>query len=583
MQKLLCSAIMLGLFLGGSAPASAQLVKLKPKPKPRIEDVTPPGKGPAKKPKKPKKPKRKQAAKKVSSPKRSKAQPAASLELMAAQDAQLQAVKAQVKALQDELSRMSGQVKKISAYEAEASPEEQARQDAIRKDIVSVDAKIAQIDKAIKEGLDPKLAAKPLAGLKEQKAVLETKLQPTHTPLPQQLEALKREQTAIQESVAALRAEQKRLKEQAAAKAKAKAARKKKGIKAGYKGGFFIAHDKFKVVINGRVQGRFAFEALDGADDEAQFSIPRARLALKGHAFSNALTYKFQADFGKGSVALKDFFINYAFIKKWLHLRVGQHKRPFSRQQLTSSGRQAFVDRALTDSAFHGGRDIGIMLHNNFEKSPTFEYALGLFNGTGDKGLFSGKATVEPTTGEGTVSSGKFNNVPDLFQPALVLRLGFNVGEGVKGYSEADLEGGGFRFSLGASGLVAFDTDDDDSSVIRGQLDYMLKVHGFSSTGGVYVSSKQDGAAFSDQAFDAIGFHVQAGYVIAKMFQPTFRYSMIAPDGPDNNDQAYTLGFSAYFFEHNMKLQTDGSILIDSAAGGAATNYRVRTQVQLTF
>jgi|GEM_PF-744116 phosphate-selective porin OprO and OprP len=576
MRHLFSSIIIVGLLIGTAGSSDAQLVKLKAKPKSST---------PAKKVKKVKKAKRIKKTKKTK--KRSKARAASgiTIEALAAQDAQLKAVQAQVKTLQEELARTSKQVRKISAFEAEASPEETSRQDSIRSDLASVDAKIAQIDKAIKNGLDPQLAAKPLADLKKQKEVLQKRLKPVHTPLPKQLEALKVEQTALRESVASLRAEQKKLRDRKSPQKKAQklSKKQKKGIKAGYKGGFFIAHDKFKVVINGRVQARFAFEALDGETDETQFSIPRARLALKGHAFSKSLSYKFQADFGKGSVALKDFYVNYAFIKKWLHVRVGQYKRPFSRQQLTSSGKQEFVDRALTDKAFGGGRDIGVMLHNNFSKSPTFEYALGIFNGTGDKGLFSGKSTVDTDTGKGTVTSGKFSNVPDVFQPALVLRLGFNVGEGVKGYSEADLEGGGFRFSMGASGLVGFDTDDDDSSAIRGQLDYMLKAYGFSSTGGVYVASKQDGAAFSDQAFSSLGFHVQAGYVIAKRFQPTFRYAMIAPDGDDNNDQAYTLGFSAYFFKHKMKLQTDGTIHIDSATGGAATNYRLRTQVQLAF
>ena len=42
------------------------------------------------------------------------------------------------------------------------------------------------------------------------------------------------------------------------------------------------------------------------------------------------------------------------------------------------------VDRAIVDKAFGNGRDVGLMLHNNYTKSPTLEWAAGVFNGTGD-------------------------------------------------------------------------------------------------------------------------------------------------------------------------------------------------------
>ena len=64
---------------------------------------------------------------------------------------------------------------------------------------------------------------------------------------------------------------------------------------------------------------------------------------------------------------------------------------------------------------------------------------VGVFNGTGDKSTFSG--SVDTMTGE---VSGKFSNVPSHFHPALVARVGINK-NGIKGYREADLEGGSMR------------------------------------------------------------------------------------------------------------------------------------------
>lgn len=352
----------------------------------------------------------------------------------------------------------------------------------------------------------------------------------------------------------------------------------------GYKGGFFIqTPDKaYRLKIGARVQARYAYEANEGFDsgaaDESAFSIPRARLTLSGNVFNRNVSYKFQTDFGKGFVGLKDFYADYRAIKGALHLRIGQWKRPFSRQQLNSSGRLELVDRAMTDKAFGAGRDIGLALHNNYEKSPGFEWALGVFNGTGDKGTFTG--TVDAAAG---TASGKFSNVPSLFGPALVARVGYNHG-GIKGYAEGDFTGGAFRFAVAASTVVEFDVDDDDDSGIRAELDLAAKVAGFAATAAVYVGSSQDGAEFSDQAYAALGAHVQAGYLIKKMVQPVVRYAIVMPQGDDEHDRHEIAGgVSAYFWGHKIKWQTDFTALLSETAADTRKDYLVRTQVQLAF
>lgn len=353
---------------------------------------------------------------------------------------------------------------------------------------------------------------------------------------------------------------------------------------AGYAKGFFIQSEDgaHRLEIGARVQVRHTIEALEAAPNESNFSIARARLSLGGHVFTEDLTFKFQPDFGKGFVTLKDFYADYAFVPGAFQLRAGQWKRPFSRQQITSSGKQELVDRAPTDKAFDAGRDIGVAVHNDYERSPEFEYAFGVFNGTGEKPLFSGNVEVDPATGEGEATSGVFDNVPDTFHPALVLRAGYNHG-GIKGYSEADLEGGPFRAAIGASGLVDLDADDDDQSSIKGEFDYIVKVEGFSSTGGVFISSAQAGPNFGDRALDALGLHLQIGHVIDGLVQPVARYALVAPDGADNDTHEVLGGLGFYFWGHEVKWQTDGGALLAESSGGTVTDYRVRTQLQLAF
>jgi hypothetical protein len=352
-------------------------------------------------------------------------------------------------------------------------------------------------------------------------------------------------------------------------------------LSAGYKNGFFIEDQNkdFKLVIQGRMQSRYSYQSKDGIDESA-FTIPRLRMTFKGHAFHKNIKYKFQTDYGKGVAALRDGIIDFAVVPKKLHLVLGQFTRPFSRQQITSDGRLNLVDRAITDKAFDGGRDIGFALQNNYEKSPTFEWAVGLFNGVGNKSHLSGTVKSSTLTGLGEIEDGKFSNVPKIFDPALVLRLGYNYG-GIKGYSETDFEGGGFRFALGASTMINFDSAESTDAQTRAELDFIFKLHGFSTSGAYFVKTVQNGASLFDQGEDKSGAHIQLGHLFARRYQPVFRYAFVQNGSKTETETA--LGFSVYFFKHNVKWQTAVAQLALTEDNQSRADYRVRSQVQLGF
>jgi phosphate-selective porin OprO/OprP len=362
---------------------------------------------------------------------------------------------------------------------------------------------------------------------------------------------------------------------------------------AGYDKGFFIQSEdgKFKLGLGGRLQARFTRVSEDPGDGSPteygyDFSIPRARIQLKGHAYSEDLTYKFQADFGKGSVSLKDYYVDYRFFDG-LQLRVGQDKRPFSRQQMTSSGDQQFVDRAITDKAFGAGRDIGILLHNDYLTAEGLEYAFGIYNGSGEKSNFSGSGTADLTTGEVTVDSGSFTNVPVKMEPTLVARVGYNGG--IKGYSESDLEGGAFRYGVGLSGLSDMNVNETGDSKMRLELDGIAKVQGFSFTGAFYISSEQTGESyFGDRRGEAVGGHLQGGYVIDGLIEPALRWASVSmpgeTDAEDVTVTAYTAGLNVFFEGHKMKWSNDFTILLEEPGeGDTATGTEFRSQVQFAF
>ncbi len=354
----------------------------------------------------------------------------------------------------------------------------------------------------------------------------------------------------------------------------------------GYDGGFFLKDrtGDFSLKLNAQGQVLWALTAAqeeDGREIETALSVPLARLNFKGNVFSKQITFGFQTDFGNGNASLKDYYVDFAFIPKVLQLRVGQWIRPFSRQQITPSSKFEFTGRAITDKKFNAGRDIGIALHNDYAKSPVFEWVIGVFNGTGEKPWFEGEVELDDA-GQPDGVTGKFTNVPDVFDPALVARVGFNTNK-LNGYSEADLEGGAPRFGMGLNGVVDLDADNSNDGHVRGTIDYMFKAYGFSSTGAFYAATAQDGLYWKNQGFGALGLHVQAGYVIAQKVQPVFRYALYNASGADNALHEILGGISCYFRGHNLKWQTEAGGLLQQDGPAAQSDIVVRSQLQLAF
>jgi hypothetical protein len=338
----------------------------------------------------------------------------------------------------------------------------------------------------------------------------------------------------------------------------------------GYDKGFFLrsAEGDYKLRLNGRVHTLFTFQSKDGPDgrdEEYAFAISVARLTLGGNLFGAALEYRFEADFGRGSVVLLDVYANYAFLPRVLELRAGMMKRPFARQFLNSSGRTQMVDRSLANPYFGEGYDLGLMLHNGCERAEFFEWSVGVWNGTNaDKPWFAGKVDLE----RGEILSGGFTNVPRKFRPLVVARLGLNLGN-VEPYTESDFEGGPPRLGLGASLIVDPAADGGEDAGLSAEFDFQLKAYGFSLGGTFFVMSRQRAPAegedtgFADQKLAASGAYLQAGYLIARRVEPVVRYTLIVPEGLKSAQEA-AASVSVYFFGHAFKWQTQVAARINT-------------------
>ena len=118
-------------------------------------------------------------------------------------------------------------------------------------------------------------------------------------------------------------------------------------------------------------------------------------------------------------------------------VHVGQFKPPFGAQEMTSSGNQMFVDRALVSNSFFRGRETGVALWGATPNNK-FEWRVGVFNGNGltrttndnDKFQYNARADVAAERQPGA-------------EPA---RLGDRralLGERLRVDDDADLRGGG--------------------------------------------------------------------------------------------------------------------------------------------
>jgi hypothetical protein len=351
----------------------------------------------------------------------------------------------------------------------------------------------------------------------------------------------------------------------------------------GYDKGFYISHDNdkgsFKLKIGARVQTLLVVDSTEGDNsrqDKWAFSINRARLTFSGHAFTKKLGYKLQTDFGKGFVTLKDFYID-AGLNDTIWLRAGQWKRPFSRQQINSSGNLEMVDRAITDKQFKQGRDVGVVVHNGYEDAPEVEWNVGVWNGQGDKSNFT--PVVDEVTGE--VTNGSFSNVPKDFMPLFIGRVGLNK-NGLKGYSEADLEGGSLRWGVGAAVWVEGDFDGGDNEQHQATVDAVVKVNGISASLAAFLQTLP-----GDTELATIGSHVQVGKVFGEKtmrMNGVARYAILMPQGDGAPDPIHEIvvGWGWLPHGHNAKLQLDLASVIDP--GGAFADHLIaRLQGQLSF
>ncbi|MEN8206398.1 MAG: porin [Pseudomonadota bacterium] len=125
------------------------------------------------------------------------------------------------------------------------------------------------------------------------------------------------------------------------------------------------ADGNFNFQVGGRVMVDGAYYDEDKTELGSGAEIRRARLFAKGTVFHDWF-YKAQVDFAGNEVTLKDFYMGYSGFDA-LKITLGNHKEPFSLEELTSSKYITFMERGLPN-AFSPSRNTGISVSTKADR-----------------------------------------------------------------------------------------------------------------------------------------------------------------------------------------------------------------------
>jgi phosphate-selective porin OprO/OprP len=364
---------------------------------------------------------------------------------------------------------------------------------------------------------------------------------------------------------------------------------------------FTLGHG-FYMELSSRIQPRFTLELPDDqvqlpgtaakGESKGSFRIRRAKFKLEGWFYKPNLEFEFQVNFTDvintpASQVVEDANIDWDISqKKKFRVRFGQFKAPFGRQQLTSSGAQQFVDRAIQDARYNDARETGLSLWGVLG-GKKLDWRVMMSNGNGrtqvlndnNKYLWTGRVMWQAV---GNIRMDQWGS-------------GALLSEGDLGDSAA---GPLLALAAQVSNNNRFgSTTGADLDNRTWAIDYSFKHKGFASV-AEYADRRskpepQATGAAAPQYHDK-GLLFQASYAWkapgipgASFVELAFRYAKVDPnDRVGGNDRSELGGGLSYYYNrHALKVQADFRRLRDDAAdaGAGTTSHELRFQTQFVF
>lgn len=353
-----------------------------------------------------------------------------------------------------------------------------------------------------------------------------------------------------------------------------------------------ITTDNAYLEVSSRVQVRFTEELPDDTvqlvgtrapgEQRGSFRIRRAKFKLEGWILEPWLTYETQVNYpgvtGSNAGALLEdaaFDIDFSRGKGLFRVHAGQFKAPFGAQELTSSGNQMFVDRALVSNSFFRGRDTGVAVWG-VTANNRIEWRFGLFNGNG----------LTRTTND----NDKYQyNARLMWQPNGSQSLNHRAWVSGPLYSESDFESTRtpiYAVALNWENQNTFHaTSSNDLKWNAVSVDGIYKYMGF-SVNGMYAFARRRPEAGA--TFESSGGFVQAGKLFGgRRYEAAFRYGTFDPtDRTSRTDTREVRGALNYYYaRHGLKWQNDfGQVTVQAGpTAGTVKTFEIRSQLQFIF
>jgi phosphate-selective porin OprO/OprP len=308
-------------------------------------------------------------------------------------------------------------------------------------------------------------------------------------------------------------------------------------------------------------------------------------MKLEGWMIKSFLTYEVQLNWPAVSgtnpgALLEDAAFDWDVTKGrgLFRIHVGQFKPPYGAQEMTSSGSQQFVDRALVSNTYFRGRETGIALWG-VTSNNKFEWRFGAFNGN------SMTRTVN--------DNNKMQyNARLMWQPSGSVVL--NQRAWVTGplYSESDFESTTapiYAVAINYENQNNFlATTGNDQRWHAVSFDWIYKYKGF-STNGHYTFANREQEVGGD--FDSAGYLFQAGYLFhRRTWEVAVRYAENDPSDivtTPNVQREVRGALSYYYARHGLKWQNDfGQVDTEAVVSGAPATqkqFEFRSQLQFIF
>jgi hypothetical protein len=291
-------------------------------------------------------------------------------------------------------------------------------------------------------------------------------------------------------------------------------------------------------------------------DSRPSWRVRRAKTSLSGWFYRPEVRFDLQLSWAgpeagaSAQTALQDISVTWDISKKrTFELSFGQFKVPLGRQEMTSSGRQQFVDRDIFSFEFTRGRDLGVQIDGALAKG-RLTYMAGVFNGNAASRLQNDNSRFQ-------------SNARLTFEPW-----------GKVGYSEGDFESKD-KPLLAVSGQIEHNNQaytsnvsDNLKTLVWGG-DIVFKYKGFSGfaerlardrrpqpTGNVDPSQ----VPFDTRRFHSNGWHGQIGYFLKRdKMEVALRFATYDPSDlvPDNDRTEKGFGLNYFVNKHFLKVQLD--------------------------